>query len=199
MAKRFSMQVVPATLAATCLIAAGCLGSIGEPSGGGNGSGSNGGGSNGSGPGNTGPLSQPVASLHKLTIAEFTNSLHDLLGSNAPVSSQLEPDQQLDGFRAVSASVVAVSPMGVSQYESAINAATQFAFSTATQAATVLSCVPASATDATCPVSRVLGAFGRPGRMPGTIDSVHALACPDENTVYLANLYGSRLDKWVAQ
>jgi DNA-binding beta-propeller fold protein YncE len=46
---------------------------------------------------------------------------------------------------------------------------------------------------------KILGAFGRPGRMPGTIDSVHGIACPDEKTVYLANLYASRLDKWVAQ
>jgi len=44
---------------------------------------------------------------------------------------------------------------------------------------------------------KILGAFGRGGRMPGTIDSIHELACPDEKTVYLANLYGSRLDKWV--
>ena len=46
---------------------------------------------------------------------------------------------------------------------------------------------------------KILGVFGRPGRMVGTIDSIHALACPDENTVYLANLYASRLDKWVLQ
>jgi DNA-binding beta-propeller fold protein YncE len=45
---------------------------------------------------------------------------------------------------------------------------------------------------------KVLGMFGRPGRMPGTIDSIHQLACPDEKTVYLANLYASRMDKWVA-
>ena len=45
---------------------------------------------------------------------------------------------------------------------------------------------------------KILGAFGHPGRMLGTLDSIHALACPDENTVYLANLYASRLDKWVA-
>ena len=44
---------------------------------------------------------------------------------------------------------------------------------------------------------KILGAFGRTGRMPGTIDSIHQLACPDENTLYLANLYSSRLDKWV--
>jgi hypothetical protein len=35
--------------------------------------------------------------------------------------------------------------------------------------------------------------------MAGTIDSVHGIACPDENAVNLANLYASRLDKWVAQ
>ncbi len=46
---------------------------------------------------------------------------------------------------------------------------------------------------------KVLGMFGRPGRMPGTIDSIHQLACPDEKTVYLANLYASRLDKWISQ
>ena len=46
---------------------------------------------------------------------------------------------------------------------------------------------------------KILGAFGRQGRMPGTIDSVHQLACPDEKTVYLANLYASRLDKWVTE
>lgn len=46
---------------------------------------------------------------------------------------------------------------------------------------------------------KVLGVFGRPGRMPGTLDSIHGIACPDEKAVYLANLYASRIDKWVAQ
>jgi sugar lactone lactonase YvrE len=46
---------------------------------------------------------------------------------------------------------------------------------------------------------KILGAFGRGGRMPGTIDSIHAIACPDEKAVYLANLYASRLDKWIAE
>ena len=44
---------------------------------------------------------------------------------------------------------------------------------------------------------KIIGQFGRPGRMPGTIDSIHQLACPDEKAVYLANLYASRIDKWV--
>ena len=109
----------------------------------------------------SGPQSQPTASMHKLSLVEFTNSLHDLLGSNAPVTSELEPDQQVDGFRSVSGAGVAVSPAGVAQYETAINAATQFAFSNTAQAGTVLSCVPASATDANCPLSKALGSFGR--------------------------------------
>jgi len=46
---------------------------------------------------------------------------------------------------------------------------------------------------------KILGVFGRSGRMPGTLDSIHQLACPDEKTLYLANLYASRLDKWVAE
>ncbi|HUR32482.1 MAG TPA: 6-bladed beta-propeller [Vicinamibacterales bacterium] len=46
---------------------------------------------------------------------------------------------------------------------------------------------------------KVLGAFGRTGKVPGTIDSIHQLACPDEKTLYLANLYAGRLDKWVTE
>jgi hypothetical protein len=46
---------------------------------------------------------------------------------------------------------------------------------------------------------KILGAFGRQGRMPGTLDSIHGIACPDEKTLYVANLYASRIDKWVAQ
>ncbi len=46
---------------------------------------------------------------------------------------------------------------------------------------------------------KMLGSFGRSGRMPGTIDAVHQIACPDENTVYIAHCYASRFDKWVAE
>jgi hypothetical protein len=161
------------SVAISALVATGCLGAVSAPGGsssapGGspNGPGSGAAGTSGpvAGTGGTGtvaPLTQPVPALRKLTIAEFTNSIHDLLGSEAPVPPELEPDQQLDGFRSVSASVVAVSPTGVSQYETAINGAAQYAFSSAAQAAKVLSCVPASATDTACPPSQALGAFGR--------------------------------------
>ena len=45
---------------------------------------------------------------------------------------------------------------------------------------------------------KILGQFGHSGRMQGTLDSIHAIACPDDKTVYLANFYSSRFDKWMA-
>ena len=44
---------------------------------------------------------------------------------------------------------------------------------------------------------KVLGTFGRLGRLPGWFDSIHALACPDENTLYLAQEFSFRFDKVV--
>jgi hypothetical protein len=149
-------------------LVAGCTGLIenGDGSQGANGAASPGlpgagGGAGGTTDPGSGPRSQPTASMHKLTLVEFTNSLRDLLGSSAPVPAELEPDQQVNGFRSISGAVVAVSPTGVAQYETAIDAATDFAFASSAQAATVLSCVPTSATDANCPLAQVLGSFGR--------------------------------------
>jgi len=42
---------------------------------------------------------------------------------------------------------------------------------------------------------QVLGTFGKLGRLPGWFDSIHAIACPDEKTVYVANEFSYRFDK----
>jgi DNA-binding beta-propeller fold protein YncE len=42
---------------------------------------------------------------------------------------------------------------------------------------------------------KVLGTLGRFGRVPGTMDWVHAVACPDEHTVYAAQELSFRLDR----
>jgi len=102
---------------------------------------------------------EPAASLHKLTIAEFTNSLHDLLGAGAPVAG-VEPDTVVSGFGSVGASTVAISPAGVGLYEDATGAATDYAFSDPTRAAAVLSCVPSGTADTAC-ASKALAALGR--------------------------------------
>ena len=46
---------------------------------------------------------------------------------------------------------------------------------------------------------KIVGQFGHIGRFPGTIDSIHQLACPDEKTLYIVNEFSSRLDKWVSR
>jgi DNA-binding beta-propeller fold protein YncE len=45
----------------------------------------------------------------------------------------------------------------------------------------------------------VVGKFGKLGRLPGWFDSIHALACPDEKTLYIANEFSYRFDKVVLQ
>ena len=103
--------------------------------------------------------SEPLARMHKLTAAEFANSVHDLLGADAPLSA-VEPDDVVDGFANVGASTVAMSPSGVGLYESATGAATTFAFADATHAGAVLPCVPTGTTDAAC-ATKAIAAFGR--------------------------------------
>jgi hypothetical protein len=102
---------------------------------------------------------EPIARLHKLTAAEFANSVGDLLSAGAPIGP-VEPDDVVAGFASVGASTVAMSPAGVGLYEGATGAATDYVFADPTRAAAVLSCVPTSATDTAC-ASKALAAFGR--------------------------------------
>jgi hypothetical protein len=44
---------------------------------------------------------------------------------------------------------------------------------------------------------KVLGRFGKLGRLPGWFDSIHSLSCPDEKTLYLAEEFSYRFDKVV--
>jgi hypothetical protein len=46
---------------------------------------------------------------------------------------------------------------------------------------------------------KVLGTFGKLGRLPGWFDSIHAIACPDDKTVFLANEFSYRFDKVVIE
>lgn len=43
---------------------------------------------------------------------------------------------------------------------------------------------------------KVLGFFGSAGRMPGETGWTHELACPNENTVYTAEILNWRVQKW---
>lgn len=102
--------------------------------------------------------STPIAHLHRLTTSELQNSLKDLLGDDVPLK-EVEPDNVVDGFASIGAGVVAVSPAGVGQYETAARAATDFVFADATRLATRLACAPQAAADA-C-IAKTIGSFGR--------------------------------------
>jgi hypothetical protein len=124
------------------------------------------------GTGGSTPATEPVARIEKLTAAQFANSVHDLLGQAAPLGP-VEPDDVVDGFSAVGASVVSISPSGVGEYEAATGTATQYAFADATHAAAVLSCVPKSTSDTAC-MTQALNAFGRRAfRRPLTTDETN--------------------------
>jgi DNA-binding beta-propeller fold protein YncE len=43
----------------------------------------------------------------------------------------------------------------------------------------------------------VLGAFGKPGKLPGEFEWIHGIACPDEHTIYLAEELTWRVEKIV--
>lgn len=110
---------------------------------------------------------QPIARLHRLTAREFSNSIRDLLGQDVRTSA-LEPDQESDGLYAVGATVLAVSPVGVARYESAVTGATERALADTARATKILGCVPTAATDTACATRAINGLGRRAFRRPLT-------------------------------
>ena len=100
----------------------------------------------------------PAPTIRRLTEAEFRHSVQDLLG---PVTlSAVEADAAQDGFFAVGAARVALSPAGVAQYEGALGDATVEAFADPVALAQRLVCVPALLTETTC-FRDTIAKFGR--------------------------------------
>jgi hypothetical protein len=96
--------------------------------------------------------------LRRLTRAEFTHAVHDLLG---PVAlGPVETDSSQEGFFSVGAARVALSPAGVAAYEQALDLATAEAFADPTSAASLVACMPADTADTAC-MRASIEAFGR--------------------------------------
>jgi hypothetical protein len=105
-------------------------------------------------------VTPPAASLHRLSIAQYTNSIHDLLSPSIVVAPELDSDVVIDGFVSVGMTAATISPTGVGLYEtSALSIAAQ-ALSTPANKAAFFPCVPASLTDTTC-LTTFVTAFGR--------------------------------------
>jgi len=96
----------------------------------------------------------------RLTNAAFRNSLRDLL--DGPVAiGELEPDSwSVGGLPTVGAAEVSISPRGVEQYQSAIEAAATQVFADTARRDRIVGCRPASATDAQC-FRQFVTSFGR--------------------------------------
>jgi len=105
----------------------------------------------------TGDLPGPT--LHRLTQAELTHSLQDLLGADVPIE-ELEPDVLVGGFSSIGASSVEISPAGVGLHEQEVLDATGYLFADPARMAAQLACVPQSTTDSDC-LTRLVTRFGR--------------------------------------
>ena len=137
-----SAGLLGATLLAATL--GGCVGDIGEPP---------------EGVLASGPEpAVPAPTLRRLTAAEFTHSMRDLLGE--VTLSEVEADSLQEGFFAVGASTVAVSPAGVAKYEKAIESALAGVFADPARVASILACVPVDLADNACS-REAIAAFGR--------------------------------------
>jgi hypothetical protein len=118
------------------------------------------GGSSGTGGATPVVFAPSAGAYRRLTATAFRNSLRDLLGGPVTVGA-LEPDLwTVGGFASVSAATAAISPTGVEQYQTAIDAATTQAFADTTRRNKLLGCAPRNATDMACFQSFVTS-FGR--------------------------------------
>jgi hypothetical protein len=96
--------------------------------------------------------------VRRLTRAEFTHAVRDLLGD--VTVGTVEVDTPQEGFFSVGAARIALSPAGVAAYEQALDVATAEAFTDATSAAALVACLPASTSDVGC-MRDAISAFGR--------------------------------------
>lgn len=132
----------------TCAVAsaalAACVGDIGD------GDGSTGS-SGGDVPSNEAAFTPAPSRLRKLTKAQYQNSLRDLLETTVTLPKDaIEDDSEKNGFTAIGASFVTISPRGVEQYETASMGLARQVMADTSKRSTLVGCNPTTVTDATC-------------------------------------------------
>ena len=115
--------------------------------------------------------------LHRLTRAEFVNTLYDLFGPDVPVPQDLETDTPLHGFSTIGATDLTVSPRAAEQLEAAAVLVSEFVMLDAARRSAFLGCEPLTIAE---PCVRT--AFERFGRrawrrplLPPELDAILAL------------------------
>lgn len=140
---------------------------------------------------------QPVAidpapsTLHRLTRAQYANSIHDLLGKELAIPTALEPDVASGGitsvsFASVGSSIGSVSRRGIEQYEAAAFKVAEQAMSAGPAREALVGCTPEGTSDEGCARS-FLGALGRKAwrrpLTPAELDRVVAVATKAATTL----------------
>lgn len=98
--------------------------------------------------------------LHRLSIQQYKNTLHDLLGNDIVISSDLEPETSEQGFVAVGGSMLTLSFHAVEQREAVALSAAEQAMASPTHRAALVDCEPTGTVDAAC-TARFVSSFGR--------------------------------------
>jgi len=105
--------------------------------------------------------------LRKLTVAQYRNSIHDVLGTEIIVPDDLEADTSVNGYTAIAAAQGTVSATAAEKFEDA-------AYDIAAQAMTepvrsrLVACTPAATTDDTCARQALSSIGNRAFRRPLT-------------------------------
>jgi len=98
--------------------------------------------------------------LRRLTRAQFSNAMQDLLGVDVD-ETQLDPDSWDGNFAVIGASTVVTSANGVEQYNAAVESALSTVFADATKRSKLLGCTPGAMPSTDSCVRGFLGSFGR--------------------------------------
>lgn len=96
----------------------------------------------------------------RLTIAQYTASIHDIFGDDVVVPTSLEPDVSQEGMVAIGSSYSTISKRGVEQYEAAAFKVAQQALKTEAGQKRVIPCTPQGADDAAC-LEQTIKTLGR--------------------------------------
>jgi hypothetical protein len=101
----------------------------------------------------------PGPTIRRLSVTQYTNSIHDVFGDSVVVPDRLEPDASVDGYISVGASFTTVSPRGVELYEAASFSITEQLFEIPEVANTIRSCEATDILDTACS-TEILEAYG---------------------------------------
>ncbi|MFP6684740.1 MAG: DUF1592 domain-containing protein [Polyangiaceae bacterium] len=114
-------------------------------------------------PTDTSPIPVSTAAevaLKRLTRAQYTNAIQDVLGQAIAVPISLEPDDEVDGFFSVGSSEAGISALGVERYESAAYVVAEQAMVAGDTRDAIMPCKPNGIVDEGC-AENFVGIVGR--------------------------------------